>query len=186
MSHLLSISNFHPLWLFPGSVGSTSHSSHFFLQSGLLLLLPMSLVLSLVKKGTSHFLFALLNLLKQVQLAHLLDQVLVLLLLLCDLLLFELLLSLLLFQVSLGLFILLNLLNKETTPHTTLSTVLSSAVLDQESPERVVLSFRSLKNWMRFHLQHEKLFGLGSLKHLCQRYILEVFSRKLWIHFQLL
>lgn len=186
MSHLLAISNIHPLWLFPASVRTSSNTSHFFMQSGLLLLLPMSLVLSLVKEGAAHFLFALLNLLKQAQLAHLIDKVLVLLLLLCDLLFFKLLLSLLLFQVSLGFFILLNLLNKETAPHAPWSTVLSCTVLDQESSKSVVLSFRRLQKYKGFNLQHEKLFGLGSLERLCLRYILEEFSRKRWIHFLLL
>ncbi len=66
MSHLLSISDFHPLWLFPASMRTPSDPSHFFLQSGLLLLLTMSLVLSLVKEGPAHFLFALFYLFKQV------------------------------------------------------------------------------------------------------------------------
>jgi len=145
MSHLLAISNFHPLWLFPSSFRAPSDTSHFLLQSGLLLLLTMSLVLSLVKEGATHFLFALLNLFKQIELAHLLDQVLVLLLLLCNLLLFKLLLSFLLLQVSLGLFILFNLLDEETAPHAPLPTVLSCAILDEEPTKGVVLSFGGLK-----------------------------------------
>lgn len=134
MSHLISsIYSCAPIMLVPSAISATTHAPHLLLKPCIFLFFSMSLIFSLVKEGSTHFLLAFLYLFKQVKLAHLLHQLLILFLLLCDLLLLKFLLSLLLLQVSLSFFMLFHLLNEETTLEAPRSAVLTSTVLDEEA-----------------------------------------------------
>ena len=132
----------HPRRLSPATTSASTHPSHLILlHPRLLLLLPESVVLALVKEGPAQLLLALLNLLEKVQLTHLLDQVLVLLFLLGDFLLLKLLLSFLQLKFSLGLFMLFYLFDEETAPDTTGTAVLSRTILNEEASKGIVLTF---------------------------------------------
>jgi len=134
----------------PGT-SSTSHcarsgcSSHLLLLSKLLLLLADPLILSFIERCTSAQLTpCLFDLLHKAKLTHLLDQFLIVSLLLGNLLLFQLLLPLLLLEFASTFLVLLHLLHEKATPYAVGSAILSGAILNQESPEGVVLSISRL------------------------------------------
>ena len=134
--------------VFEGSLSAHRLLPHFFLLSDLFLLLFESLVFSLVEKRSPHFLPTFLNLFQQVKLTHLLHELLILFLLHCYLLFFEFQLPLLLLLSPLISVILFYLLYKQSTFHTSTSTVLSCPVLDQKLTKHKVL----LLCCLQFHI----------------------------------
>ena len=106
---------------------------------------PESLIFSLVKERPSNLLPTSLYLLHKTQLAELLDYLLVLFLLSSNLMLFQLLLPFLLLLLPCCFLMLLYLLYKQSASDASTPTVLSGSVLDQVSPEGIVLFLSTLE-----------------------------------------